>query len=359
MKKAGIITFHRAKNYGAVLQAYALQHTVESLGAECEIIDYRCASIEKGYKPFQFKKKDPVRSVLKSVLLFRKRSLRIKRFSGFYENRLRLSKKHYTAETIGECRDDYDVFITGSDQVWGQGTRDVSPDSVYFLKFAEPSKRFSYAASIGSDKVSPEKREVMTKLLSDFQNYSVREKSAAVIIDELLGKKAEVNLDPTLLVKPDDWAKIAAKPLDTPYILVFNVKPVKSLLDFAQKLSEQKNLPVVFITDLPHKSRPNFTYVAAPAVEDFLGYFKNAEYVVTNSFHGTAFSLIFKRNLFVEFATANGRNTRSENLLNTMGISREIVDGNAEETAIDWNKTEEIIEAERQRSLELLRQIIR
>lgn len=90
-------------------------------------------------------------------------------------------------------------------------------------------------------------------------------------------------------------AKDFCKKIDKPYILVFNVKPVKSLIDFAEKLSKKTEIPVVYITDNPQKKRKNFTYVSAPTVEEFLGYFANADYTVTNSFHGTAFSVIFTK----------------------------------------------------------------
>lgn len=123
MKKVGIITFHRAKNYGAVLQGYALQKAVQSFENDCEIIDYKCENIDKSYKPFQFNASDPVKSIIKSVIMFRKRSKRIKSFSSFYNNYLRISQESYTDSEIKDCKNKYDIFITGSDQVWGQEKR--------------------------------------------------------------------------------------------------------------------------------------------------------------------------------------------------------------------------------------------
>lgn len=93
MKKIGIITFHRAKNYGAVLQAYALQHTLEQLGSNCEIVDYKCENIDNGYKPFQFSKTDPIKSILKSIVMYRKRAKKIEQFSSFYNNYLKSAIK--------------------------------------------------------------------------------------------------------------------------------------------------------------------------------------------------------------------------------------------------------------------------
>ena len=167
------------------------------------------------------------------------------------------------------------------------------------------------------------------------------------------------HIDPTLLLNKDEWQKISVKKIDKPYILVFNVKPVKSLIDFAEKLSKKTGIPVVYITDNPQKKRKNFTYVSAPTVEEFLGYFANADYTVTNSFHGTAFSVIFHKNMFVEYETAKGFNHRAKNLLQTIGINREIKDGEAVTTDIDWNKVDNILQAERKLSLDYLKDIIK
>ena len=357
MKKVGIITFHRAKNCGAVLQGYALQKAVQSFGNDCEIIDYKCENIDKSYKPFQFNASDPVKSIIKSVIMFRKRSKRIKSFSSFYNNYLRISQESYTDSEIKDCKNKYDIFITGSDQVWGPGKKGVDPDSAYFLKFADDYQKFSYAASFGVSDISDEKIPVMKSLMDGFQTLSVREESAVKIVKKITGKDALCHIDPTFLLPSDEWKKIAVTRIKTPYILVFNVKPVKSLLDFAENLSGAKNIPVIYITDNPQKKHQGFTYVSAPTVEEFLGYFLNATYTVTNSFHGTAFSLIFHKNLFVEFETARGFNDRACNLLTKVGINREIKNGKSEETEILWDKAEEILNIERNNAYEYLKQI--
>lgn len=359
MKKIGIITFHRAKNYGAVLQAYALQHTLEQLGSDCEIVDYKCENIDNGYKPFQFSKTDPIKSILKSLVMYRKRAKKIEQFSSFYNNYLKISDKTYSNSDISECKNLYDAFISGSDQVWGPGKEGINPDSIYFLSFADDNQKYSYAASFGVADISDVKAMQLRPLLKNFQSFSVREKSALNIVKKITGKNGVCHIDPTLLLKKDEWQKISVKKIDKPYILVFNVKPVKSLIDFAEKLSKKTEIPVVYITDNPQKKRKNFTYVAAPTVEEFLGYFANADYTVTNSFHGTAFSVIFHKNMFVEYETAKGFNHRAKNLLQTIGINREIKDGEAVTTDIDWNKVDNILQAERKLSLDYLKDIIK
>ena len=114
MKKVGIVTFHRALNYGAVLQSYALQKTVSSLGAECEIVDYICPKITADYKPFRIYKNDLLKSFAKSCVMVRRRAKRRDAFKSFFNNYLVKSKKSYTPQNIGELKNDYDLFISGN-----------------------------------------------------------------------------------------------------------------------------------------------------------------------------------------------------------------------------------------------------
>lgn len=359
MKKIGIITFHRAKNYGAVLQSYALQQTIQKLGGDCEIVDYKCENVDNGYKPFQLDRRNLIKSFLKTILMFRKRKLRIKRFSNFYNNRLVLSEKTYSADEISQCKDKYDIFIAGSDQIWGPGTVKRPPDGIYFLNFADDRQKYSYAASFGRSRITDDRIPVLQSLLSGFQAYSVREESAVDIIKQVTGKQAMCHIDPTFLIGKEGWLEVSKAPEQQNYILVFNVKPVKSLIKFAEKLSAEKNLPVIYLTDNPHKPRKNFKYVVAPTVEEFVGYFANASYTVTNSFHGTAFSVIFNRNLFVEFeARKGGYNDRASSLLAKLGIDREIKDGNCKETLIDWKNVNSVIEEEKRKALDYLKTLV-
>ncbi|MCQ2514310.1 MAG: polysaccharide pyruvyl transferase family protein [Ruminococcus sp.] len=356
MKKVGILTFHRALNYGAVLQGYALQKTLTKLGADCDIVDYICPKITTDYKPFRIYKNDLLKSFAKSCVMFRRRAIRAKSFQSFFNNLIVKSKKEYTPDNISDAKDDYDLFIAGSDQVWSP--RCVGFDPAYFLTFARDEQKYSYAASFAIPDLPEEQIPEYKKRLAGFQSFSVREQSGEKLVKELTGREAVTHLDPSLLLSADEWSKIAVRKLNQPYILVFSANPPVSMVAFAKKLSKEKNLPVYYINDAPHPNKDGINYILAPTVEEFVGYFKNAEYVVTNSFHGTAFSVIFNRNLFVEFKNTAGRNIRSEGLLTKLGINREIVDGNAVETKINWNEVNRKLAEETQSSLEYLRNII-
>lgn len=356
MKKVGIVTFHRALNYGAVLQSYALQKTVSSLGTDCEIVDYICPKITHDYTPFRVYKNDFLKSFAKSCVMCRRRAKRRDAFQSFFKNYLVKSSKSYDPQNIGELKKDYDLFISGSDQVWSP--RCVGFDPAYFLTFADDKQKYSYAASFAVTKLPDEYLDEYKKRLSGFQKFSVREPSGEKLVNDLTGKTAETHLDPTLLISPDEWKKIAVSKINKPYILIFTANPPVSLVNFALKLSKEKNLPIYYINDAPHPVKHGINYVVAPTVEEFVGYFKNAEYVVTNSFHGTAFSVIFNKNVFVEFKNKSGRNIRSEGLLKSLGINREIIDGNCNETEINWANVNEKIKNQTQESLNYLQSFV-
>ena len=355
MKKIGILTFHRALNYGAVLQCYALQQTVSRLGADCEVVDYICPKITLDYKPFRIYKNDPVKSFAKSCVMCRRRKKRADAFSGFTNNLIVKSKKTYTPESIAEAKNEYDCFITGSDQVWSP--RCVGFDPAYFLDFADDAQKYSYAASFAVPTLPEDMLDEYRRRLSGFQRFSVREQSGEKLVRELTGRDSLTHLDPSLLLSAEEWGKAAKKTLDGQYILMYKANPPVLMTDFVKKLSKEKNMPVYAINDAPHLKKDGINYIVAPTPEEFVGLFQNASYVVTNSFHGTAFSVIFRKEMFVEFKNTVGRNIRAYELLSSLGISREITDS-TEETPIDWDDVERRLDVRKQEAFDYLRQIV-
>ena len=355
MKKIGILTFHRAVNYGAQLQAYALQKTVSEMGTDCELVDYICPAITKPYKPFYITKNNPVMSFAKSCIMWNRRRKKAISFESF-QNKIVKSKQQYDSSNIALANDKYDLFITGSDQVFSPWCVDFDP--VYFLTFADNRKKFSYAASFATKEIPQEMKKEFSNRLESFQKLSVREQEGVRLIDELTSKESEVHLDPTILLSADKWSEIAQCDTTEPYVLVYSVMPQISLVDFAVKLAKEKNMKVIYITDAPHMPNKTIQCEKAVSVERFVGYFKNASYVVSNSFHATAFSVIFHKSMFIEFQNKVNRNVRSESFLANLGISRGLVDGKAEETPINWKDVDEKLNAQRQKSLDYLKSVI-
>lgn len=354
-KKIGILTFHKAISYGAVLQAYALQNFMFHLGIDNEIIDYQCDYMLEHYQKvfrrtgnhflkdffWSLKTAPGVRKGKKNTAVFTERFLKM--------------SHSYTKETIKEAKKEYRAFVVGSDQVWSPTC--VGFDPVYFLTFADAAQKYSYAASIAVKEYPFELKNEFAKRISDFQKCSVREKSGAKIIQELTGKEVSVNIDPTLLLDADEWDKIAANEEREPYIFLFTVLKPKKLISYAIRLAEEKDLKILYLNNRRSVKHPRIEYLEPVTADRFIGLIKNAEYVCTNSFHGTAFSVIYGKKFVTETETEASANIRSQELMETLGLSDRILSSETipeidlpYDIAEVWQK----IEAERQRSAEYL-----
>lgn len=359
-KKIGIITFHRAVNYGAVLQTYALQKTLDKLGINNQVIDYICPFIKHEYKPFNIKKGKILKSAVQSVLECRIRKLKRKRFYSFVESNLRLTKPYNTIKELSNCNNEFSAFITGSDQVFSPVC--VGFDSAYFLTFADKGKKYSYAASFGTNTLPDNVKDEYNKRLIDFSKISVREKSGKNIVNDIVNKDACVNIDPTLLLKAEDYKDITGGTTsDKKYIVVFNVSGYSELMAYAQKLSKEKNLKLIYINDQYYKKVDIAERKTAVSPQEFLALFKNAEYVVTNSFHATVFSIIFNKQFAVDLKVSDGtRNNRVAELLSYINLeSRAIENCYCDiDKKIDWNTIDEKLDVQRQEAFNYLSSIV-
>ncbi len=319
--KIGIITFHRAINYGAVLQTYALQNFLSNKQYDAEIIDYRCDYMENFYKTIGLKDKTLKQSI-RSLMNFFPSSKKKKKFRAFLKNRVNVSKKIYDKSNIGEANQVYDKFITGSDQVFNFACSNF--DKNYFLEFVtDASKKYSYAASFGRKDIPSNFQKDYKKLLSDFQDLSIRETAGQKIVEELLGRDTELSVDPVFLLKTEEWEKIAQKPKEQKYILIYKLNSSDLIFDFARKLSEKTGDQIIALNfDIVDKLKTrDIKGVSTASVEEFLGFFKYADYVVTNSFHGTAFSILFHKQFYVEALQKDFKpNDRVESLLNITNL---------------------------------------
>lgn len=359
MNKIGIVTFHNALSYGAALQSYALQQFLKKNGVENDIIDYECDFINKKYKRLISVEKSNIPKSLAGSLLKmgnKRKSLRLS--AEFRKKYMKLSRSCDKA-TIGSLASEYSAFIAGSDQVWSPTCAGF--DTAYFLDFAKKEQKLSYAASFGTKTLPPEKRDEYKRLLKDFEHISVREESGAKIVRELLGRQADINVDPTLLLDREDWDRIAKAPeIRTPYILLFNVQKPVELINYAVKLGREKNLPVYYLTDMHFPKREGITYLSPVGADGFIGLIKNAEYVVTNSFHCGVFSIIYRKNFVIELRTAARRNNRSEELLNMLKISDRVLDKGivpVPDSVVDWELAFARLKEQRENSLRLVEKI--
>ncbi len=372
--KALIVTFVRAYNYGAVLQCYALSQKLRQLGVDVEVLDYypqyfkdsyNVASLRDArYFPYR-----PLKNWLKYLPFLRIRDRRNEGFSGFLQQHIPLTATQYTVfDEIDHDNLEYDVFISGSDQVWANLC--VPFDPVYFLQFssAKQAKRYSYAASFGFTKV-PDKLEGDYRLrLSSWDGYSVREESGKKILQELVGEEATVSCDPTLLLDKTQWDMLAVAPREKRYILVYTVNATKELLQYAKELSEKKQLPVIVLPcwmEEEHLTgriyKPyGFKTNGYASPQEWLGYFANATYVLTDSFHGTVFSTINHRP-FMTVTQHDGReNFRAKELLAKLELSDRQLPGDLKkiDDAVVWDDVDIRRENLRSGSEQYLKQML-
>ena len=354
MKKIGILTFHIANNYGAVLQAYALKTVLKNLGANPQIVNYLSPKIVKDYKLFS-----GIRSINDFIkkLFLPKIIINNNKFNNFRKKYL-IDTIALNPKDINNIMNEYDAFITGSDQVFNM--RNTNFDSNYLLSFVkQANKKYSYAASLGMTELSVKERIFLKEHLNDFSKISVREKQAAKIINSLTNKEVLTHLDPTLLLNKEQWNKLSKCNEKGDYILVYLMSNNDRVLSFAKKLAKEKKLKLINIS-LNFLNRTQIKTIS-PKPEEWLGYFLKARYIVTNSFHGLCFSINFNKQFFADFLPNTLLvNSRLENLLDLTNLRDRLIDniGTNYDKPIDWNSVNETIEEEKEKSLSYLKSIV-
>lgn len=327
--KAAVITRHAITNYGSLLQALATQKLIESLGWDCEIIDYIKQEDDYHYSEKVYLARKPNWNsnwLTRSIYLGLRYIPSIvagRHFELMRNGCLNLTKRYDSLAKICEKPPTADVYITGSDQVWGPLT-DGKLDSAYCLSFAGNHHRVAFASSFGAAELSDERMAFFKGYLSRYEFISVREDSAKSIVAGL-GLKSEQVLDPTLAVDPSVWREIAQKGKTEryPYILIYQVHNSKEVYRYAKEIAKSTGYRIIRASALLHQITYGGHFKYAPSLEDFLALFRSASYVVTDSFHGTAFSIIFERQ-FVEVLPDNATKTRNESLLRVFGLQNRI-----------------------------------
>lgn len=325
--KIGILTFHNVYNYGAVLQAYALQEYLISKGFNIEIINYT----RKRQKDLTdiISTRNGVKRFFKSLLLFpvlRQRIVRKRKFDNFINKKMYLSKDKYDEKSDISCTNRlYSIFLIGSDQVWNVKKK-ADTSFAYFLKFADNNKgKIAYAPSVGISTLS--ELDAYKDELLRFDYISCRESGGARELSKLLNKDVPVVLDPTLLVQPNVLMSHLDKAPGEKYILYYSLDGFDKRMhnmDILEELQKKFNLKIKIITpEWPfHKNYGEDILDAGP--EDFVNLIRNAELVCTTSFHGTALAIKFERPLFV-LENSTTPDERKRSLLNQLGIENRIL----------------------------------
>lgn len=355
--KVGILTFHRANNYGAVLQAYALQETIQKLGYEVEIVDYKQEYIENKYRKVRLNTKSIlslVRSIASTMIHYYEFSQRERNFDSFRSNNLSLSKNSY--DNVNEIQG-FNALISGSDQVWN--LKATGYDKAFFLDIQNPKiKKISYAASLGRDNITVEEKNFILNNIANFDSISVREESAKNIVSSLTSKDIVRVLDPTLLADPKIWDKFVSKNEYGDYLLVYSVGPLNNLMEIVNEICKKLGMKVLFITEKKIKTSSNQVHLKGVSPERLLTLIFNSKFIVTNSFHGTAFSLIFNKNFITIPHQDSG--ARMIELLKLFNLSKLLITNKNEISElisykINYEEINEILRQEKNKSLKYLK----
>ncbi len=324
MKKIGILTFYyNVKNYGALLQAYALVRAINSQGYSCEQVCVMIANNSEKRRKRHLKIKNTPKYIKALFQILRekwfvykteKRNTAMQKF----QNSIPHSKLIYNSNNLNESLKYYSSFITGSDQVWNLDRYRKE----YFLGFVpENIYKFSYAASMPNVNITDEKKEIVKKHLESFDAISVREEETVEFLKNLTGKDVVQTLDPTLLLDKSQWDDISSdRMIDGDYVFCYFLGESKKMRKEAKRFAKRVGCKIV---TLPHllKLRSEdmfFTHVNLYDVspEQFISLIKYAKYVITDSFHATVFSTLYKTKFFVFDRTDAGvMNSRITTLL--------------------------------------------
>ena len=362
--KVAVITRHAITNYGSLLQAIATQHIVERLGHECRIIDYIRTDET-------FRKEE--RTVLKNKPQYNGNALKRaaylavrqptavfsgKRFAAMRKKYLRLTKNYASLEELTRDKPAADIYMTGSDQVWGP-VMSGEYDSAYCLSFTDDAdRRVALSASFGRTEFSPEVQEFYQKWLARYDGISVREDSGVRLLRDW-GIDAVQTADPTLLLDSEFWGNLTV-PVDKKYVLIYQIGNNKQMDRYAKAVAKKSGLPLVRLSASFHQMFRGGKFIYCPDISVFLSYIKNAQCLITNSFHGTAFALNFNTP-FVEVLPGETK-TRNMSLLRLTGLTDRVLQ-NEEDVdlafkTIDFTHANEVLAEQRKEGVQILSRMI-
>ena len=330
-EKIGIITVHKNTNYGANLQAYASCKYINQLGYDCEIIDYvppiQNTSNHLLRWIYTSWKNETSRNIVRRIKLLIALVISIPskahRLYGFERFRKEYCKISSSCSNVHDIiKQNYETVVCGSDQIWNPAITG-GVNSIYYGDIDGVEKRIAYAASIGKERLCETDEQSVKQLVKKIDYCSLREESSVAYIRKLSGKDVSCVCDPVFLLTKYDYECIASKRIiSRPYVLLYSVIPNSKMLSIAQKYADENNLKLVEICAGKNRHHSH-TQFASLGPQEFLSCIRYAEVVFTNSFHGTAFSIILEK----EFYAVDNKNggSRIVNLLSKAGLDRRLI----------------------------------
>lgn len=329
--KIGTLTFHASHNYGSVLQAYALAKQLDVMGNDVSVINLRLQAQKDVFRKKPEMKR--LRNKIFYLLNKKKTDKRYDEYERFINRVLPVTEKEYAdSEQLKAIQNDFDAFVCGSDQIWNPICPDFDP--AYYLQFLDKenhAKRIAYAPSFGKHEFDEATTKQINAWAKDFDSISVRELKGKAVLNEIDNDKISVVCDPVVLLDKKYWEVLAKAPqIKEPYMLVYFLENNHGRKDFVDTLAATLGLKVVVLTEyLRDITKPYIKkYDASP--EEFVGLFQNASFVYTNSFHGTAFSTIFRKPFITVIApdqenAHNNNDSRKIDYLTKIGLESRLV----------------------------------
>lgn len=378
--KIGIVTFyHNSLNYGGNLQAYALCKYLNNIGFEAEQIRFLCknhnySNDNKQNKLHEIKNLIDLRiRQNKSARYIRNNkekheeilTERKKAFGNDWHDLIPHSEKVYTEDDITECNDRYDIFVAGSDQIWNP--RWYNP--IYYLKFCVNKRKVSYAASIPLDHLDATQEKIIREGIKEFEAISVRESSSVNLLQKYVSVPVKSVLDPVFLLDNGHWENLATEKLiDDKYIFCYFLGKNKKNRDIANKFAKENKLKIVMIPYAYGNLQIDDIGFGDICLKDispirFLALIQHAEYVLTDSFHATAFSIILGKQFFVFNRNVNNEmNERIESILRLINCENRFCKEKRQQnikymkdiTPIDYITPMKNLEEQRKESMEFI-----
>lgn len=334
--KIATITCHDCYNFGASLQAYALQHYLEEQGHDVRIIHYKPDYLSNHFRLGYIANSKFDRPIIKQIYLLAKLPGRLKSFSRkhvfdrFTNKYLHLTRRYNSYEELKVDPPEADLYIAGSDQIWNTLFNN-GRDAAFYLNFGNRStKRISYAASFATADIVPDYRNFVRSELKNLDSISIREKISLPLLASL-GRNGKAVCDPVLLLDNEEWKSLLEenplpkeikKAVRGPYLLLYPTDHSELMDKIALKIQKQTGWSIISVG--PIKTNTANIKISNAGPTDFLHLLKESYFVISNSFHATVFSLIFEK----QFCTVNrkeGINERMRSVLQEFGLQSRLV----------------------------------
>ena len=356
--KVGIISINKYSkhlNFGAALHSYAFQQYLDKQGIDNVIIDYLPRFMKTYNMKYPFLSEQPKEKVKRFFFwlgYFFPNLTRYKKFMNFFDEHYRMTKCQYDEKLLGKALFDFDTIVCESDVIWSpHSTQGFDNGFFCNLPSLQGKNKISYAACIGYTNFSEKRQNRFRQLLKNFDSISVREIQGTEFTQQFTDQPVYNVLDPTLLLDAEDYAKIAVKPKESGYLLVYNcLKNNQKMLKDAKRIAAEKGLQVIEISVFYTNIFKNKVKLSI-GIEEFLGYFQYADCVLTNAFHGVCFSIINKKS-FYTYARGT-KDSRVTSILHLLHLDDKFIDN--EETLgafeeIDYDQVYTYLQEEREKS---------